>query len=294
MIGEEERERRGHTSYLLQTWVRPTIVSVTRFLEQSKMRREQQQQQMGMQKIMTAFNPPPSSNLPCPLFTSFLSQHHILLLKRLMGQVDFAAVSHENICVLNSALLFFICAHQRGHLPTVVQRLHRIQERDFERLEREEGEGGREERVKLESRFFSWKAPLLPEGEEEERFHDTAAAGVAATAEGAEAAARGGGEGGKGDGRGHNTPVHIAFMRNFRALLFFWQVYYCPRGRDRYSLEFSTHLPFAVWKEVVDRLCEDEAASMTALVHTPLVLPLSPYVQAPAYPVHSRVRSRKL
>lgn len=38
---------------------------------------------------------------------------------------------------------------------------------------------------------------------------------------------------------------------NFRQLLWYWNEYYLRRGRDRLSLEFSSHIPFSVWKEVV-------------------------------------------
>lgn len=38
---------------------------------------------------------------------------------------------------------------------------------------------------------------------------------------------------------------------NFRELLWYWTEYYTRRGRDRLSLEFSTHVPFYKWKEIV-------------------------------------------
>lgn len=40
---------------------------------------------------------------------------------------------------------------------------------------------------------------------------------------------------------------------NFRLLLWYWREYYMRRGRDRLSLEFSTHIPFMYWREVVGR-----------------------------------------
>lgn len=40
-------------------------------------------------------------------------------------------------------------------------------------------------------------------------------------------------------------------LRNFRELLWYWTEYYTRRGRDRLSLEFSTHVPFSKWKEIV-------------------------------------------
>lgn len=39
--------------------------------------------------------------------------------------------------------------------------------------------------------------------------------------------------------------------RNFRELLWYWQEYYLRRGRDRLSIEFSSHIPFRYWQSVV-------------------------------------------
>lgn len=72
-------------------------------------------------------------------------------------------------------------------------------------------------------------------------------------------------------------------LRGFRRLLWFWGEYYLRGGRDRLSLEFSTHVKFWAWKRVVRLLCADDG-SPTALVDVPLRLPRSPYdvVVAPA------------
>ena len=40
-------------------------------------------------------------------------------------------------------------------------------------------------------------------------------------------------------------------MRNMRELLWYWQEYYLRRGRDRLSVEFSVHIPFRYWMELV-------------------------------------------
>jgi hypothetical protein len=42
-------------------------------------------------------------------------------------------------------------------------------------------------------------------------------------------------------------------MRNFRELLFYWTEYYLRRGRDRLSIEFSCHIPFHFWYELVGK-----------------------------------------
>ena len=68
-------------------------------------------------------------------------------------------------------------------------------------------------------------------------------------------------------------------MRNFREVLWFWFEYYTHRGRDRLSLEFSSHLRFQEWIQVVSLLGADDG-SPTALVRHPVRLPRSPYQRA--------------
>lgn len=85
------------------------------------------------------------------------------------------------------------------------------------------------------------------------------------------------------------TPHRRDFLQNFRRLLFFWQEYYCSRGRDRLSLEFSSHIQFHEWNEVVQLLCADDD-SLTSLVHDSIPLPRSPYTLPPRQPRFSMVR----
>jgi hypothetical protein len=73
-------------------------------------------------------------------------------------------------------------------------------------------------------------------------------------------------------------------------MLWYWIEYYTRRGRDRLSLEFSTHIPFYKWKEIVgklllrldalthslDLMCKDDG-SPCSLLTSPIKLPLSPY-----------------
>ena len=71
-------------------------------------------------------------------------------------------------------------------------------------------------------------------------------------------------------------PDEIKIFSNFRKLLWYWGEYYLRRGRDRLSLEFSSHLPFKLWNTVVELLCADDG-SPTALLSHPMKLPMSPY-----------------
>lgn len=68
-------------------------------------------------------------------------------------------------------------------------------------------------------------------------------------------------------------------MRNFREVLWFWLEYYTHRGRDRLSLEFSSHIRFQEWNHVVSLLTADDGSS-TSLVRAPVRLPRSPYQRA--------------
>lgn len=72
-------------------------------------------------------------------------------------------------------------------------------------------------------------------------------------------------------------------LQGFRRLLWFWEEYYMRGGRDRLSLEFSTHVKFWAWKRVIRLLCADDG-SPTSLVAVPLRLPRSPYDTVPPPP----------
>lgn len=43
-------------------------------------------------------------------------------------------------------------------------------------------------------------------------------------------------------------------MRNFRELLWYWREYYLRRGRDRLSIEFSSHISFDHFNDLVGKL----------------------------------------
>ncbi len=74
--------------------------------------------------------------------------------------------------------------------------------------------------------------------------------------------------------RGDNT------LKGFYALLFFWREYYGKRGRDRINLEFSSHVPFSEWLEVVEILCADNGQPGSLLPEA-IKLPQSPYAMRP-------------
>jgi hypothetical protein len=163
----------------------------------------------------------------------FLEANQTRLLRHLMSIVDLGDVNHENICVLNTAIVILAFVNRQGgdSLKRVLRELRRIDA-------------------------------------EEER--DGAAAAAAAV----DGIVLGGGIESEKSGKG-------GIMRNFRRLLFFWREYYSHRGRDRLSLEFSSHLRFAEWNNIVTRLCADDG-SEESLMEKPLQdLPRSPYSRPP-------------
>jgi hypothetical protein len=89
-------------------------------------------------------------------------------------------------------------------------------------------------------------------------------------------------------------------MVNFRELLWYWKEYYLRRGRDRLSIEFSSHAPFHKWIELVgtssnnchcrtnicscvcrrfvhsEKLCADDGSPLSLLTR-PIRFPRTPY-----------------
>jgi hypothetical protein len=67
---------------------------------------------------------------------------------------------------------------------------------------------------------------------------------------------------------GVNSPV----MVNFRELLWYWREYYLRRGRDRLSIEFSSHIPFHHWSELVGKTLVDLIASRSHTGYLPCAI----------------------
>lgn len=52
----------------------------------------------------------------------------------------------------------------------------------------------------------------------------------------------------------YNSGNQDDVIRRFREVLWFWIKYYTHRGRDWLSLEFSSHLRFQEWNDVISLL----------------------------------------
>ncbi len=258
-------------SYLRQTWTRPTMARASALVaaeaasdegnddddDDLLLRRSREQQawrRRERERLAVRPGTPAARELNGRLH-AFVRDNWTLLLQKLMAAVDFSAVNHESLCVLNSALLMLLLSYRQGRLAQVVAELKALHKAGLEQAD---------EQPKT---YFSWSLPPPsppssgrtggPEGEEADD---------------------------DGDGGPPEAIQHADFLGNFRALLFFWREYYSARGRDRLSIEFSSRIPFAEWRAVLDALCADDG-SPTALLPAPLRLPKSPYALPPRAPV---------
>ena len=208
--------------------------------------------------------------------TWFLITNQSRLLRDLLSVVDLGNINHENICCLNTAVVVAMFASRRLQLGGVLQELKRLSEED---------------KVVSKQR----KRDL------QKQFQDKHGAGGLLTSHGIND---------NTDGTNSNSglvfldpddlkarpfrpgmlrrlPSNVSdnhdILTNFRELLWFWSEYYVHRGRDRLSLEFSSHVRFREWYHVVSQLTadHDDDASVVALCHKRIRLPKSPYHRAP-------------
>ena len=188
----------------------------------------------------------------------FLAINEARLLRDLLRAVDLRNINHENICCLNTAIVVAIFAHRRQKLSKVIDELRRMND---------ESENSRphSRRASADSLASFVAAINLNDDEmiEGENLKMAASKPQATTATNVSSI-------------GDQSDV----LRNFRELLWFWKQYYTHRGRDRLSLEFSSHLRFQEWSEVVERLCADDGSDTALLAH-PVRLPTSPFSRAP-------------
>jgi Protein of unknown function (DUF3689) len=191
----------------------------------------------------------------------FLAVNQARLLRELLLVVDFGNINHENICCLNTAVVIAVFAHRRRQLSFLLQELRLMNDEENEAKRRALDAAKRNDVV---DRALSQVMSYL----DFDAVSDTAF-GSRRTSYMNANAVRGSQE------RGDQSDV----LRNFREVLWFWIEYYSHRGRDRLSLEFSSHIRFYEWYQVVAILTADDG-SPTSLVRSPVRLPLSPYHKA--------------
>ncbi|CAM9288820.1 unnamed protein product [Choristocarpus tenellus] len=203
----------------------------------------------------------------------FLRQNLPKLLRDLMGVVNLETVNHENICCLNTAVLILIIAHQHGQLAQVLQQVRQLApnpEPDEDSLDYDGGDIGSIEdsdeehttlqglpnRTTVGGKTSGATTRMSVEGEEDKHSSTSTSAARCTPQSG------------------------TAVLAGFRRLLWFWCEYYSRGGRDRLSLEFSSHVKFWAWRRVVGLLCADDSSD-TSLVSEPIPLPQSPYELSP-------------
>ncbi|KAL3927773.1 MAG: hypothetical protein SGARI_005234 [Bacillariaceae sp.] len=196
----------------------------------------------------------------------FLAANQTRLLRDLLGVVDLRNINHENICCLNTAVVIAIFANRRQQLHSLLQDLKRMdaEEHDNHRRAQNAAAAAKEDDV-IDQAFVQAMKYMEMDLDNQ---HHPAPMGRRASMTRRSSVSFNQGDTGSGD--------HNDIMCNFREVLWFWNEYYSHRGRDRLSLEFSSHLRFQEWMEVVSLLGADDG-SPTALVRAPLPLPKSPY-----------------
>ena len=192
----------------------------------------------------------------------FLAANQARLLRDLLGVVDLRNINHENICCLNTAVVIAIFAHRRRQLPALLEELRQMNDEEKESKRRALAAARHDDVV---DRAFVQAMRYLDLDNQRETPAYARRRSLTS-----------------------NVPANTAsqqigdradVMRNFREVLWFWTEYYTHRGRDRLSLEFSSHIRFQEWNHVVALLSADDGSS-TALIRSHLRLPRSPYQRA--------------
>mmetsp|Transcript_30132 Transcript_30132/g.45945 ORF Transcript_30132/g.45945 Transcript_30132/m.45945 type:complete len:1293 (-) Transcript_30132:1715-5593(-) len=191
----------------------------------------------------------------------FLVTNQSRLLRDLLCVVDLTNINHENICCLNTAVVVSIFAHRRKQLVSVLDELKKMT--------------SDEEETAARSQFVTQQQnnPSSPEYMANNQRVDASRHNALLLRHSISARL------------GDRTHV----LENFRELLWFWSEYYTHRGRDRLSLEFSSHVRFHEWHSVVTLLCEGERF----LGDTSLRLPKSPYQRAARVVEHPIIPRRR-
>ena len=187
----------------------------------------------------------------------FLDANQARLLRDLLGVVDLRNINHENICCLNTAVVICIFRNRRQQLGGLLDELRQLNDEEKESKRRARDAGKQDDVV---DRAFIQAMRYLDLDHQRETPSYARRASI-------------------WNGGPQQIGDRMDVMRNFREVLWFWMEYYTHRGRDRLSLEFSSHIRFQEWNHVVSLLSADDGSS-TALVRSPVRLPSSPYQRA--------------
>jgi hypothetical protein len=188
----------------------------------------------------------------------FLATNQTRLLRDLLEVVDLRNINHENICCLNTAVVIAIFAHRRKELHLLLEDLRTVTDKEHHQHETLNRSQLLNNDVIDSSFVRAMKDTDQDSVNPRSSYNHRAALGRKEV---------------------HRESFHRSdILQNFREVLWFWVEYYTHRGRDRLSLEFSSHLRFSEWMEVVSLLSADNGTP-TSLMSRPLPLPRSPYFQ---------------
>lgn len=190
----------------------------------------------------------------------FLVTNQSRLLRDLLCVVDLTNINHENICCLNTAVVVSIFAHRRRQLISVLD--------DLKQMTFDEEETAARSQFVTQKQCTSTSLEDMAKQMVDANHHNTLLLRHSISSR-----------------LGDRTHV----LKNFRELLWFWCEYYTHRGRDRLSLEFSSHVRFHEWHSVVTLLCEGEQL----LGDLRLRLPKSPYQRAARIVEHPVIPRRR-
>jgi hypothetical protein len=209
----------------------------------------------------------------------FLAANQARLLRDLLGVVDLRNINHENICCLNTAVVIAIFAHRRHQLSALLEELRQMNDEEKESKRRATHAASQDDVV---DRAFVQAMQYMDLDQQQKR-ETHPYVRRASLNNSASQPRRASPLGSSSNGQQQQNQQQIGdrtdVMRNFREVLWFWSEYYTHRGRDRLSLEFSSHLRFQEWQYVVSLLVSDDG-SPTSLVRAPVRLPRSPYQRA--------------
>lgn len=209
----------------------------------------------------------------------FLAANQARLLRDLLGVVDLRNINHENICCLNTAVVITIFAHRRHQLSALLEELRQMN--DEEKESKRRATHGASQGDVVDRAFV--QAMRYMDLDQQRETHPYVRRASLSNAGSSGLSRRTSSFDDDTDAHREASQQQIGdrtdVMRNFREVLWFWSEYYTHRGRDRLSLEFSSHLRFQEWQYVVSLLASDDE-SPTALVKAPVLLPRSPYQRA--------------
>jgi len=207
----------------------------------------------------------------------FLITNQAKLLRDLLNVVNLRNINHENICCLNTAVVVTILASRRYQLISLLDELRHLGREEEESHIHRRGLGIDH------GKGVDGSAHIHHHRHDNNNNNDSSGTDMNVNANVSIDGGRSYGPelrcGIVGELQEEMMMSGEVLMKNFRELVWFWSEYYTHRGRDRLSLEFSSHLRFDEWFGVVESLVLDDG-SMTSLVSHPVGLPRSPYRRA--------------